>query len=148
MGLQDASLQAPMCGRTSMISPELFRKLFRFALVGVTVMAFFMAENALLMPLLGEQAAFLVAYPPALALHFLLNKWWTFGCKRTDARRQVGEYILMAAVTFGIQWVVFTAVVAWTPWPSWLAASIANVTQMAVTFVWMNRRVFSGPATL
>jgi putative flippase GtrA len=127
-----------------MFSPETFWKLTRFALVGVAVMLFFMAENWLLKPWLGEQLAFLAAYPPALGLHFLLNKWWTFGCRRTDTTKQVGEYVIMALVTFGIQWAVFSAVIAWTPLASWIASGVANVAQMLVTFAWMNRRIFAG----
>ena len=107
-------------------------------------MMFFVAANWLLGHWMGKQAAFLVAYPPTLALHFSLNKWWTFGCQRTDAVRQVSEYLAMAAVTFVIQWAVFTAMVNWTPAPGWLAAGVANAAQMLVTFVVMQRRVFAG----
>lgn len=126
-----------------MIRPELFWKLVRFAVVGLTVMLFFMGANALFARWTSAQTAFLLSYPPALALHFGLNKWWTFGCQRTDAARQLGEYVVMVVVTFIIQWAVFTAVTSWTTCPPWLAAGIANVAQMAITFAWMNRRVFA-----
>ena len=129
-----------------MLSAALFWKLVRFGVVGLTVMGVFMGLNWWLAPILGRQFGFLVAYVPAVALHFCLNKFWTFGCGRTDAVRQVSEYIFMVVVTFLIQWSVFTALGAITAWPSWLNAGIANVAQMAVSFLMMQRRVFS-PST-
>ena len=68
-----------------------------------------------------------LGYVPAVALHFCLNKWWTFGSKREDTGRQVGEYLLMVFVTFLIQAGVFKLLTAFTPLPSWLAAAAANL---------------------
>lgn len=134
-----------MCWRLRMLKPEMFSKILRFAVVGCVVMAVFMALNWLLGRWCGKQAAFLIAYPPALALHFCLNKWWTFGCRRSDSHRQVGEYLLMVAGTFVLQWGVFAALSAWTPLPGWLEAGAANAAQMGVTFVVMQRRIFAAP---
>lgn len=125
-----------------MINPILFKQLVRFAVVGGTVMVSFMALNWVLAPHLGAQGGFLGAYPPAVALHFALNKWWTFGSTRRDAGRQVAEYLAMVAVTFVIQWAVFTGVMLTTAWPGWLAAGLANLAQMIVTFLMMQRRIF------
>lgn len=127
-----------------MASQEPIRRILRFAAVGLTVMIFFSALNWLFGRWMGRQAAFLLAYPPALALHFGLNKWWTFGCARTDMTRQVGEYLVMVAVTFVIQWAIFTALGAWTPLPGWAAAAAANATQMVVTYLFMQHKVFTG----
>jgi len=129
-----------------MLSAALFWKLVRFGVVGLTVMGVFMGLNWWLAPNLGRQLGFIIAYIPSLALHFCLNKFWTFGCARTNVARQVSEYIFMVVVTFLIQWSVFTALGAVTSWPSWLNAGAANVAQMAVSFMMMQRRVFS-PAT-
>jgi len=116
----------------------------RFCVVGGTVMIFNVGLVGLLSLWLGRQAAFLLAYPPTLMMHFGLNKWWTFGCRRTDTGRQVFEYLVMVAVTFVIQWVVYTALGAWTALPPWLCAAGAIAAQMAVTFVMMRQRVFAG----
>lgn len=126
-----------------MVKPELFWKLARFGAVGVAVMGVFMALNWLLGHGLSEQVAFLCAYPPAVALHFFLNKRWTFDDKRTASARQMGEYLVMVLVTFVIQWSVFTALRTWSTWPGWLAAGAANVAQMAVSFAMMQVRVFA-----
>ena len=127
-----------------MVNQDLFRRVVRFGVVGGMVLVLFAFLNWLLGHWMGKQAAFLLAYPPALALHFSLNKWWTFGCERTDMARQVGEYLAMVVVTFVIQWAVFTALITWTPVPGWLAAAAANAAQMMVTFFAMQRKVFAG----
>ena len=121
---------------------ELARRVARYGVVGLSVMGFFMALNALLGRWFSAQSAFLIAYVPAVALHFCLNKWWTFGCRRTDAARQLAEYLGMVGVTFVVQWGVFTfahGVVGIRPW---LAAGIANAAQMVLTFVLMQVRIF------
>jgi putative flippase GtrA len=126
-----------------MLKPELIWKLARFGAVGIGVMFVFMGLNWVLGHWLSEQVAFLCAYPPAVALHFLLNKRWTFADQRAASARQVGEYLVMVVVTFVIQWGVFTALRTLTTWPGWLAAGAANVAQMAVSFLMMQVRVFA-----
>ncbi len=125
------------------LKPELVRRLLRFAIVGGTVMVFFMGLNWLLGRWTGPTTAFLLAYPPALALHYSLNKWWTFGCERTDTARQVSEYLAMVAVTFVVQYAFFWLAHDRLGLPGWLSAGIANAAQMALTFVIMQRRVFA-----
>jgi putative flippase GtrA len=126
------------------ITPALIRRLVRFALVGLTVMVFFMGLNWLFGRWFSETVAFLLAYPPALLLHYLLNKWWTFGCERTDTARQVVEYLGMVAVTFVVQYFFFWLAHQRFGWPGWFSAGFANAAQMALSFVIMQRRVFAG----
>jgi putative flippase GtrA len=90
----------------------------------------------------GKDASFILAYPPAVALHFWLNKRWTFGCQRTDTNRQVPEYLVMVLVTFLIQAAVFGILTRLTALPGWLAAGMANGAQMAITFLAMQYRIF------
>ncbi|HVT72514.1 MAG TPA: GtrA family protein [Lacunisphaera sp.] len=125
------------------LKPELVRRLLRFAIVGATVMVFFMALNWLFGRAVGPTAAFLLAYPPALALHYSLNKWWTFGSARTDTARQVSEYLVMVLVTFVVQYVIFWLSNRQLGLPGWIAAGIANAAQMALTFLFMQWRVFA-----
>ena len=125
------------------LKPELIRRLLRFAAVGVVVMACFMGLNWLFGRFVGATAAFLLAYPPALALHYSLNKWWTFEDKRTDAARQVTEYLGMVGVTFVVQYAFFWLAHERFGWPGWFSAGFANAAQMALSFVIMQRRVFA-----
>jgi len=130
-----------------MTIPPVIIKLLRFGLVGLTVMIFFMGLNWLFGRWVGPTAAFLLAYPPALVLHYSLNKWWTFGCARTDTARQVSEYLIMVAVTFVVQYAFFWLAHDWFGLPGWLSAGVGNAGQMALSFVIMQRRVFKAGAT-
>ena len=105
-------------------------------------MAVFTGLNWLLGHWFGKDASFILAYPPAVFLHFWLNKKWTFGCTRTDAARQVSEYLVMVLVTFVIQAAVFKLLTSTTSLPGWVAAGAANAAQMVITFFAMQFRVF------
>lgn len=130
------------------MQPETISRLIRFGLVGGLVMATFMGLNWLFGRRLGKQASFLLAYPPALALHFFLNRHWTFGYGGAIDSRQVGEYLAMVGATFAVQWAVFSALAAWTRLPGWLAAGMANAAQVAITYFVMQRLIFASPHPL
>jgi putative flippase GtrA len=114
----------------------------RFALVGLLVMCVFMALNWALGGLMTEQGAFLSAYPAALLLHFYLNKFWTFENYEKVNSRQLLAYAATVLVTFVIQWCIFTYCRRWTSWPAWIAAGVANVGQMTVSFFMLKLKVF------
>jgi putative flippase GtrA len=120
----------------------------RFGLVGGTVMAFSMLLVGVMVRGIGlpPQGAFLLAYPPALALHFFLNKAWTFRDKRPTNARHLGNYVLSVVVTFLIQWPVFTALQSGLRLPGEIATGGANISQMFVSFLFLRLRVFRGSA--
>jgi putative flippase GtrA len=120
----------------------MFWRLARFGIVGVTVMVFFTGLNWLFGHWLGKDASFILAYPPAVGLHFWLNRTWTFASTRTDSARQVSEYLLMVFVTFLVQAAVFKGLTTATTIPGWAAAGISNLAQMLLTFLAMQFRVF------
>lgn len=122
--------------------PPMAARIVRYGIVGVVVMAVFIGLNWLLGHRFGKDASFIMAYPPAVSLHFWLNKRWTFGCARTDIHRQVSEYLLMVLVTFLIQAAVFKLLTAATSLPGWAAAGAANAAQMAITYFAMHLRIF------
>jgi putative flippase GtrA len=105
------------------------RRPARFAVVGVIVMGVFMGLNRLFGQEFGKDVSFILAYPPAVALHFWLNKKWTFSSKRTDSGRQASEYLIMVVITFAIQAAVFKALTVSTALP-------------VVTFLVMQYRIF------
>jgi putative flippase GtrA len=123
------------------LSPVVARVL-RYAAVGGLVMGVFTGLNWLLGHRFGKDTSFIIAYPPAVALHFWLNKKWTFGCERTDSGRQVSEYLIMVLVTFLIQAAVFKLLTTETSLPGWIAAGAANAAQMVITFFAMQLRIF------
>jgi putative flippase GtrA len=128
------------------ISKTLFWKVVRYGIVGVVVALTFAALNWLFGHWLGKWQSYLIAYPPALVIHFFLNRKWTFGYAGRDLSRQVFEYAVMAAATFAIQSGVFAIMVAKTQLPGWFDALAANAAQVIVTFLVMHFRIFRHPS--
>jgi len=144
------STRSPESAGLSHLRRAASNRLVRFGLVGGIVTVFFMGFNALLARGLGlgAQAAFLASYPPALALHFSLNKLWTFGDRRATSARHVGEYLFSVVVTFLIQWPAFTLLHGLFGIRGWVAAGGANVVQMTVSYLFLKHRVFKAAPPL
>jgi putative flippase GtrA len=123
-------------------------RLVRYAIVGLVVMLVFTGLNWLFGHWLGKDLSFVLAYPPSVALHFWLNKTWTFASARTDTTRQVSEYAVMVVITFVIQAVVFKGLTSTTRLPGWAAAGAANAAQIAITFLALQFRIFKPGAKL
>lgn len=126
-----------------MFKQELLLQVARFALVGGTVTAAFMGLNKLFGPRLGKNGAFFAAYPPAVALHFCLNKWWTFGSDGTTTARQGFHYLLLMVSAFAIQWGAFQLLTRYTRMRPWLASGAATAAQMVIAFVAMRAWIFA-----
>ncbi|WP_404421253.1 GtrA family protein [Nibricoccus sp. IMCC34717] len=118
-------------------------QILRFVIVGGTVTCVFMALNHVLHRRLGRNGAFLVAYPPSVALHYLLNKLWTFQDKTPTGGEQLTHYLLLTAVAFVIQWGMYQLLTRFTRLPAWLASGAATAAQMALAFVAMRAWVFA-----
>lgn len=130
-----------------MFKQELILRVLRFGLVGGGVTLVFMGLNWWFAPRLGPDLAYLAAYPLAVGLHFCLNKWWTFGDRGAVKTRQVSEYLVMMVIAFVIQTAVFKALIHFTTMAPWLASGVATVAQMALAFLFMQRRVFAPART-
>ena len=91
-------------------------RLGRFLVVGGTAAGVDFAVLSLLHFELVPTAAFSIAYASGVITHFLLNKYWTFRCVRTDLLRQVGEYLLVVLVNYILQLIVFRSVLS--VWPA------------------------------
>ena len=118
-------------------------KFRRFAVVGLLVMCVFMVLNRIFNSIMSEQAAFFCSYPPSVLIHFLLNKFWTFSDRKKVDISQFGSYFITVCMTFIIQWSVFTAILFWFSWPAWVAAGIANISQISVSYIMMKVKVFA-----
>lgn len=126
-----------------MFKQDLVFQIVRFGVVGGLVTGVFMGLNRWLGPAYGKNKAFLMAYPPAVALHYCLNKWWTFEDRAGTTAQELGQYVLLTAVAFGIQWGGFQLLTRHTKMKPWLAAGAATVAQMALAFVAMRVWVFA-----
>jgi putative flippase GtrA len=126
------------------IGEDEFKGVLRFAVVGIAVAIFFMLSNALLGKLFSAELAFVLSYPPALALHYGLNKYWTFKDSQRANITQITKYFAMVVITFALQAGIFkVARVAFPELPAWIAAGVANVLQLLVTFTVMRYFIFS-----
>jgi len=126
-----------------MFKQELVLQAARFALVGGTVTATFMGLNKLLGPRFGKNGAFLAAYPPAVALHFCLNKWWTFGGHGGTSAQETSHYLGLMVVAFVLQWGVFQLLTRFTRMRPWLASGAATAAQMVIAFLVMRTWIFA-----
>jgi putative flippase GtrA len=120
----------------------------RFGLVGAMVTLFFMGLNAAFARGFGmsPHLAFLAAYPPALVMHFGLNKMWTFRDRRKTSPMHLGRYLVSVGVTFLIQWPIFLALQGRWNLPGWVAAGAANGLQMVASYLLLRFGVFNDPA--
>lgn len=123
---------------------DLILKLLRFGVVGGVVTLSFMGMNWAFAHWgrLGPDAAYLCAYPLAVGLHYALNKWWTFGHHAAVGRRQNSEYVIMMVTVFVLQTAIFKGLTGFFGVPGWLASGLATVLQVALSFLWMQRRIF------
>lgn len=135
---------APACSlsSTDMLKSEMIRKLLRFGVVGGGVTATFMGLNWWFGRSLGATTAYLLAYPPAVALHFFLNKFWTFGDRGGVKPRQLSEYLVLLVVAFLLQTAAFLLLTRVATMVPWLASGLATVLQMGFSFIFMQRRIF------
>lgn len=104
---------------------ESYLRLGRFLMVGGMAAAVDITALGLLRFVLTPTAAFSAAFAAGVVTHFLLNKYWTFRCSRTDLMRQVAEYLVVVAMNYVIQLLVFRAVLLAWPGAGVLVAKAA-----------------------
>ena len=118
-------------------------RLGRFLVVGGTAAAVDFAALSLLHFVLAPTAAFSIAFATGVVTHFLLNKYWTFRCVRTDLLRQVSEYLLVVAMNYFLQLIVFRGVLS--SWPSagvYVAKAVALPPGTVLGFFLFKKHVF------
>ncbi len=91
---------------------------------------------------LGDNLAFLAAYFPSIALHFFLNKVWTFGCERRDLHRQTAQYGLVVAINFAINWSLYNLALLTVTNSPVLANILALPPTMVIGYLLFSRHVF------
>ncbi len=94
-----------------------------------------------------DNPAFIAAYFPSIALHFFLNKVWTFGCERTDLHRQAGQYAVVVAINFAINLGLYNlALITATDSPV-IANILALPPTMVIGYLLFSRHVFASAKT-
>ena len=92
-----------------MLAPLCNREMAKFLTVGIVSAVVDFSVLYGVSHFAGPTASFLVAYPTGVATHFVLNKYWTFNCTRTDLGRQALQYAGTVLAAFLVQWAVYTA---------------------------------------
>ena len=103
------------CFAYPVLKRESILRLGRFLMVGGLAAAVDFSSLSVLHLVLAPTAAFSIAYAAGVVTHFLLNKYWTFRCARTDFLRQIAEYLLVVSINYTLQLIVFKGVLA--TWP-------------------------------
>ena len=123
------------------------RSFIRFCVTGFAVTAFDFVLIGLFVQVMPRLAAIGIAYLPAVALHFCLNRAWVFAAGDKPAAGQLPRYLLAVAAcwlcTVGVAAFALAAV---TP-NAFLAKVLALPCATVLGFVLMRRFVFRRPGS-
>ena len=100
------------------------------------------AVLALLTRVTSPTLAFTLAFAASTATHYTLNRRWALPSVRTDARRQLGEYLLTVAVSYAINLGLFAFARKGLGLGVLPAAAVAIPPSTAVVWLLLNHRVF------
>jgi putative flippase GtrA len=117
-------------------------RLVRFLVVGGCSAVVDFSTLWMLNGRLAPTVAFSCAYVVGIVTHFLLNKYWTFHCVRTDLLKQVMEYLVVLLITYLVQLVCFRAGLAVFHQNIYLAKVVAIPPSTLVGFCLLKIRVF------
>jgi putative flippase GtrA len=117
-------------------------RLFRFLLVGGVSAGVQFVVLALLTRVAGPTLAFTLAFAASTATHYTLNRRWALPSVRTDAQRQLGEYLLTVAVSYAINLGLFAFARKGLGLGVLPAAAVAIPPSTAVVWLLLNYRVF------
>jgi len=122
------------------------REIAKFLTVGAIAAAVDFSALFAASRMMGPTAAFLVAYPAGVITHFLLNKYWTFGCARRDFAKQIVQYAGTVVAAFLVQSAVYAVVVRWSGGNVLLAKACAIPPSTVVCYLLLKLGVFTGRA--
>lgn len=117
-------------------------RFLRFVASGLAVMITQVGMLVLLARWWSDTAAFIGSYAVAVAVHYLLNRFWALRSSRTDHTKQTGEYALIVAGSFVVNFCLFQGGVRiFHLTPAW-AALVTNPPTTLIVFLILNFRVF------
>ena len=110
----------------------------RFLVAGsTTTLACYLLYWALLLAL-DPRVAYAIAYVSGITLSYTLSSRWVFG------REWTHKGLVAFALGYGVQallsYLLFLALLAWTPLPAWLAPVVVTIVLLPLTFL-MNREL-------
>lgn len=117
-------------------------RVLRFIISGLTVMVTQVVTLTYLLKWWNGTAAYIGSYAIAVSVHYSLNRFWALRSSRKDHTRQAGEYVLLVAGSFSINFLLFQmAVRIFHLTPVW-AAMVTNPPTTLIVFLVLNFRVF------
>jgi len=124
-------------------SPETCKRGARFAVVGGTAYGVQFLATALFLRLrLATDVAFVLGFICSTTTHYTLNRFWALPSRRTDAWRQLREYLGTAALSLAINYALFHLCLDGFGLGKLMSTAIAVPPSTVVVFLLLNYRVF------
>jgi putative flippase GtrA len=117
-------------------------RFFRFLVVGGTAFLVQVGSMKLLMGWLGTNAAFTLSFLCSTSTHYTLNRFWALPSTRGDTLRQLGEYLIAAALSYVINLSLFRLCLDVFGWDKLWSTAVAVPPSTLVVFLLLNYRVF------
>lgn len=118
------------------------RRALRFLVVGGGSAVLYFAVLKGLLRSMGDTAAMSTSWAITTLMHYLANKFWALPSKRTDAGRQLGEYLFAMVLSYTINLGSFKLCMLWFGLGPMWAAFWAVPPSTLVVFLILNYRVF------
>jgi len=117
-------------------------RFFRFLTVGGTAYLVQVASMKLLLGWLGTNLAFTLSFMCSASTHYLLNRFWALPSMRADTLRQLGEYLVTAALSFAVNFLLFRLSLDVFELDKLWSTAVAVPPSTLVVFLLLNYRVF------
>ena len=124
-----------------------FLKVLRAGTTGATVTAINFASLWVLVHFFGPRVSFSAAFFVALAAHFVLSKYWTFRDRSAAWRRQIPQYLIVAGISYLIQFGIFHTALSVFGVQVFIANAAAIVVGSISGFLLMHAWVFDTTET-
>lgn len=117
-------------------------RFFRFLAVGGTAYLVQVVSMKLLLGWLGTNLAFTLSFMCSTSTHYTLNRFWALPSTRGDTLRQLGEYLVTAALSFVINFSLFRLCLDVFGLDELWSTVVAVPPSTVVVFLLLNYRVF------
>ena len=117
-------------------------RFLRFLAVGGTAYLVQMVSLKLLLSWLGTNLAFTLSFVCSTSTHYTLNRFWALPSTRADTGRQLGEYLVTAALSYAINFSLFRLCLDVFGLGKLWSIAVAVPPSTAVVFLLLNYRVF------
>jgi putative flippase GtrA len=117
-------------------------RFFRYLVVGGSACLVQVMSMKLFLGWLGTNLAFILSFMCSTSTHYLLNRFWALPSMRADTLRQLGEYLVTAALSFVINFSLFRLCLDVFGLDKLWSAAVAVPPSTLVVFLLLNYRVF------